>query len=327
MGYSKPNRYPWPAAVLADPCTSRALTVFPLLGGNGGADYMLLADAVAKGLARVTEESDSGTVPVIVIENSGKLPLLGIQGEEYVGAKQNRTLNITVLAAPGKTRIPVTCVEQGRWHYEGAEFHTGAYEHFELRTLKAHMVGKSRKARGPHMAKFAADQGMVWDAVSRESARHGAHSATGALHDVYRSTKVSGGLDAAIKGIEVPADTRGVVVAIGGEIVGADLFESPEVFERIWPRILRSYALSSLGRKAASRPSLEAAESFFKKPLDANWNATPSVGLGDDVRWEGKDFLASALVWEERFLHASVFAREDSWEDVETDDGPGGPVR
>ena len=106
--------------------------------------------------------------------------------------------------------------------------------------------------------------------------------------------------------------------------MGADLFESPDVFARVWPRMLRSYALSALGRKPQTRPSLEAAEYFINRPLDADWNATPSAGLGDDVRWEGRDFLASALVWEGRFLHASVFARDDSREDTES--RPPGPI-
>ena len=37
-------------------------------------------------------------------------------GEELVGAKQNRILNVTVLVGAGATLpIPVSCVEQGRW--------------------------------------------------------------------------------------------------------------------------------------------------------------------------------------------------------------------
>ena len=49
--------------------------------------------------------------------------LLMLDGEELVGAKKNRVLNVTVLiAAQSDTVIPVSCVEQGRWSYWSQEF-------------------------------------------------------------------------------------------------------------------------------------------------------------------------------------------------------------
>ena len=100
-----------------------------------------------------------------------------------------------------------------------------------------------------------------------------------------------------------------------GNIYSRLMNPTNDVFEQIWPRIHRSYALSALGaekntqgnstRRAkgtgASKtapPSLEAARSFLCRPNDIPWTAAPSVGLGEDVRWEGRDVIASALVWE-----------------------------
>jgi hypothetical protein len=312
MTTSNTKRYAWPAVELGQPQTSGPLTVFPVVGSNGhGGGYMLLADAVAKGIASVKELNTSGDVPIIQIKNKGKLPLLGIQGEEYVGAKQNRTLNISVLVGKGKTKIPVTCVEQGRWDSGPVHFSPGAYETSKLRSLKAMMILNSRKSSTDTLGKFSADQNAVWDEVTAESQRHRVESPTSALHDVYESGDVKGLLDEMASGIELPVGSRGAVAAIGGRLVAADVFESRDVFDRIWPRLLQSYTLSALDMKKGVPPSLEVAEAFVSKPRSLTWSATPSVGLGEDVRWEDKHCVATGLAWEDRYLHVSVFAREE----------------
>jgi hypothetical protein len=316
MSTPKTNRYQWPEFRFDRPVTSGPLTVFPIVGSNGseggarpesGADYVLLSTAVEKGIATVTERSRSGQVPVIVIENKGKLPLLGIQGEEYVGSKQNRTLNISVLAPHGRTEVPVTCVEQGRWDRGAGKFVVGAYEPVEMRTMKTEQINFTRRSVKDKIKRYFADQSAVWGAVHLSAARHGVQSPTGALHDVYTSEKVSKPIDEITAGIEVPPETLGAVSAIGGRIVAADIFETADVFDTIWPRILRSYAFSSLGEKHGVPPSAEAARSFVSRPNDIPWSATPSVGLGEDVRWEGQDVLATALVWGDRIVHAVMF--------------------
>ena len=311
------DRYQWPSFKIGDRCTSGGLTVFPVFSGNGGAaaasgeapvDYMLLSTAVEKGFARVTELHESGNVPVIVIENDGKLPLLGIQGEEYVGAKQNRTLNISVLAGPGRTEIPVTCVERGRWSSGGGKFSPGDYEPVAMRMMKSEQIGRTRRSVKDKLARYFADQGMVWHAVDEESARHDVHSPSSAMSDVYNSKKVSDSVDDIVGGIELPAGATGAVVAIGGRVCAADLFEHSDVFESMWPRILRSYAFSSLSAsRKGTPPAAEAAHSFLLRPGELTWSATPSVGFGEDVRWEDDSTTAAALVWEDRILHAAVF--------------------
>ena len=45
----------------------------------------------------------------------GTQPVLLLDGDEPVGAKQNRVLNLTILAPPmAEIRIPVVCIEQAR---------------------------------------------------------------------------------------------------------------------------------------------------------------------------------------------------------------------
>ncbi len=93
------------------------LMVIPLLAEiDREPDYLTLDEALAQGEVRVTETSEAGDVPELRFENRSNRAVLLVDGEELVGAKQNRVLNLTILV-PGKSTIiiPVSCVEAGRW--------------------------------------------------------------------------------------------------------------------------------------------------------------------------------------------------------------------
>src|SRR5262245_21648948 len=88
------------------------MTMFPLLDGNGGAaDYLTLDDAIGRGLVQITEVSGEGSVPNRKLKNESDEAVLLLDGEELIGAKQNRVLNLTILAPANRTIvIPVSCV-------------------------------------------------------------------------------------------------------------------------------------------------------------------------------------------------------------------------
>ncbi len=113
------NEVPEVATLLAtiltgEPVTHGTLAVIPLLAPNlDDPDWLTLEEAGAR--ARVTEVSEAGSVPFLKVANGADRPLLLLDGEELIGAKQNRILNTTVLvAAHTEVTIPVSCVEQGR---------------------------------------------------------------------------------------------------------------------------------------------------------------------------------------------------------------------
>ena len=85
---------------------------------------MTLEEALALGF-RITEVDAAGSVPELIAFNPLDTPVLLYDGEELLGAKQNRILNVTVLVAPkSETKIPVSCVEQGRRHARSARLKT-----------------------------------------------------------------------------------------------------------------------------------------------------------------------------------------------------------
>ena len=103
------------------------LSVFPLFAEPvGEVEYVLSDEAIREGSVTVEEISESGSVPELLVENEGDVRVLFLEGEELIGAKQNRILNTTVLiGAHTKTKIPVSCVEAGRWGYQSRKFGSG----------------------------------------------------------------------------------------------------------------------------------------------------------------------------------------------------------
>ena len=79
---------------LGSESTCGNMTIFPLLNGDSGsADYLTLDEALGRGLVHITEVSVQGSVPELKLNNESDEPVLLLDGEELIGAKQNRVLD------------------------------------------------------------------------------------------------------------------------------------------------------------------------------------------------------------------------------------------
>ena len=86
------------------PVRHASLSVFPLFTElSSEVDYLLADEAIAAEAVIVKEVSESGSVPDLLVENKGDARVLFLEGEELVGAKQNRILNTSVLVAAHST--------------------------------------------------------------------------------------------------------------------------------------------------------------------------------------------------------------------------------
>ena len=75
---------------------------------------------------QISEIGEAGSVPELTLTSTADRPVLLLDGEELIGAKQNRILNTSVLVAAGATlTLPVSCVEHGRWRYARRDFAPG----------------------------------------------------------------------------------------------------------------------------------------------------------------------------------------------------------
>ena len=165
---------------LGTPQHFRHLTLFPLLHPSPRVPfYLTLDEALAQGTVQVTEVSKGGHVPELLLINRGDRPVLLIDGEELVGAKQNRVLNLTILAhAQSEVVIPVSCVEQGRWYDLSEVFCASPRVHFAAgRAAKVASVSECL-AEG-HGA--VSDQSGVWSDIASKAARFRVPESLGAL--------------------------------------------------------------------------------------------------------------------------------------------------
>jgi hypothetical protein len=287
------------------------LTVFPLLSDEVSTlDYLTLDEALSRRLVTVTEVSEGGSVPELNVLNSSATMVLILDGEELVGAKQNRIVNTTILIAAGvKTKIPVSCVEQGRWAYDSPEFRSeGRVMSSKIRASKADQVRFSLKASG----RFASDQGAIWGDISDLAHDRGAVSPSMAMSAIYKKERSR--LED-YSGRFSPLEGQvGAVFVIDGRIAGMDCFGKQETLGKVFQKLVESYALDAVdtavnGRMADPETAC-AVGPFVKSCAGCRVECRPSVGLGTDCRLESADATGFALVHEGQLLHMSVFGKK-----------------
>ena len=286
------------------------LAVVPLLAREGTASspfYDTLKDAVGKGVARVTEISEDGSVPELLVVNDGPRPVLLVDGEELIGARQNRIVNITLMVpAHGKLHIPVSCVEAGRWSYDSREFAPADRAfHASGRRDKMAQVNVSMRTS----ASRRADQGAVWEEIANKSARLDAASPTLAAAAMFEDRHYD--LERFVADLRPVPSKVGAVFVTRDRIAGVEVFDHPQSWARQMPMLVRSYGLDALDDalhgaldgvakgptvpEFVSRIGLDGVETFA------------AIGLGTDVRFADGTLVGGALVVNEALVHLVAF--------------------
>lgn len=290
---------------LGEPATHQGLTVIPLASEpNGSLEYLLLEDGLDRDLVTIREVSEGGSVPELTVENRSRLPLLIVDGEELVGAKQNRVANLTMLIPAAKTtNIPVSCVEAGRWSYSRRDFGvTDRVQNARGRAEKLQDVRESiRMGSAPR-----SDQGRVWASLEEEADALEAHSPTGAMSELFE--RHASALDDFVKSLDAAPDQVGAIFAMERGRFGLDLFDKASTFAAFFPKLLRSYAVDTLRRPRGGNSPRDAATAFLQSIVEGDYDDHPAVGLGRDVGVVGDGLVAGALVNDETVVHLTAFS-------------------
>jgi hypothetical protein len=286
--------------------TYKGLTVVPLDSGHvdDRTNYASVAESLGRKWLVITEKG-GGNVPVLLGENVGARPILMLAGEILTGGKQNRVLRQDVLLLPegGPVELPVHCVERGRWSGGDAAFEGNR----SLSALKVRVA-----------ASAGLGQQTVWENVSGYRASLGVPSATEDLQAVQDADEVREAVAEyreAFRGLWRP-ETVGMVVAHGGQIVGADIFCNAAVFGKHRDRLLESYAVDCYALRRAEKgateeearaPRRREAEAFLRRALRARYDVRPTPGAGRRLALEGPGVTGSGLVYGDALLHGAVF--------------------
>lgn len=288
------------------------LAIFPLLASREAReDFLLLDEALNLGVLRITELHEAGTVPLLRVVNQSPHKVLIIDGEELVGAKQNRVVNTTILLAPNsEMAVPVSCVEAGRWSYRTREFSSsGRSLNVQLRQRKTAAVLANLRRSGL----FQANQDEIWEEIEAKMARLGVPSPTMAFSTLYDATGPS--LTDYRRHFRPVAGQVGLAAFLGGSLAGVEVLNKYDKFAGFFPKLLDSYILDAVELATAPPPAPPApavVQEFLAAATQCPVERRPSVSLGEDWRLAGKGVIGAALVLDGDFLYLSLFPDESA---------------
>jgi hypothetical protein len=288
------------------PVSHEGLTIVPVYARKvfDGTEYVTLEDALKMKWIEITEV-EGGRVPQVKISNLSKNVLFLMAGEILSGARQDRILAQDVLLNP-ETRdllAPVFCVEHGRWTFTSQAF-----------TSKSNLGTASLRAKA--IAQAPAAQSRIWEEVQAQNEKLDVATGTGAYQAAYEKRENKEAIEAIERKmrdeLRLADDTVGVVIALGGRVVSADVFANPYLFKKQWPKILRSSALSSLHAGKPGRVGQNEAADFLKGLAGKEFRRKAALDLGFELEASDSTVMANALVLKDAVIHLAAFPQDES---------------
>jgi len=200
-------------------------------------NLLTLREATEKGLVEVTEVSASGLINAIQLNNKSDKFVVCFRGDILVGGKQNRTLVTTIIVSPKSVvRIPVTCVERGRWSLTTREMKQRFKAPQMLRVVSLMEEISLPKRSDLVRKRMRVIQHSVWHEVSRRLAILDIPSETyDATTLLIRDQK-----DVEQK-IQIPDGVNGLLFVHDGDIVGGEIYGIDVPKELIKESIISAY--------------------------------------------------------------------------------------
>ncbi len=319
-----------------EPIRHGNLTVFPVVASKSyhTGEFLTLDEGLRSGEVVVTEngnvrglirrhpgtavQREGAQVNRLVLINNSKRPLLLLAGEIVTGGKQDRVIgkDRIVPAESDPVDLSVFCVEPGRWVASSEQFGAsgamyGSKNDGDKVSSMTMMAQPSVRAK----AMGEKDQNQVWAEVQkqREAVMVAAApsaapmiAGTSSYARVMENQDVKERVDAVAKPIEQnyqslikqlrDRNAVGVVVALNGRIIWADVFASTELLEKYWPKLVRSYASEAVVTRAKGGEASEKQAQTFLEDMEGRKETIESEpGIYRHTEINGDGFKAFAL--------------------------------
>jgi len=316
---------------LGKPLAFNNLTLVPVYdsAASPGAGYMTLDEGLKSKAVKVEEAPSGGDVNTLYISNRGSKALYVMAGEVVLGGQQDRCLGKDLIVAAGKRRVPigVFCVEHGRWTGSssfGAS--ANAVASAEIRSdvqdtgfVAASPTARQSAGRSGRVTTLETDpsvtasasidqaQGKVWDKVAKKNAAFNASPSTGTYREILNMSggdarKTVAPYTKALSQVgEGNPHIVGVVAAVNGKVVSADIFGDPVLFHKLWPKLLNSYSADAAENQSAAGKRVpgvtqKQAKEFLTSAQTAGSRVTRSSGTGVSERYETKTAVTYKLL-------------------------------
>jgi len=269
----------------------------------------------------------------LVLVNNSKHPLLLLAGEVVTGGKQDRVVGKDRII-PGESDpvdVSVFCVEHGRWTNTSDKFDTHASIMLQPSVRMKAMadqdqqkvwdaVGRNRTAMAeavaaaPH-ASTRPEPGQTSETVEVTSSAVMVEQLNSTSS--YAKARENKAVQKQVESITEPMQKAyesvikqlrnqnavGVVVAVKGRIVWADMFASSSLLAKYWPKLLDSYASEALTAPGAhGEVSMKEAQTFLE-----NWQARHEVVDSEPGLYRQRELIGDKF---RAFQLTSLLAKE-----------------
>jgi hypothetical protein len=302
------------------PISRGNLTIFPVVADrtHDTRDFLTLDEGVRAGEVVVSEAGsvrplirgheryipgDGAEVNRLLLVNNSARPLILLAGEIVTGGKQDRVVGKDRIVPPHSDPIDLSvfCVEPGRWVAEKSDF--GSF-HAQMAQPSVRRSAMADQNQEKVWAEVRSTQQSLSVMASPPAAR--AIGGTSSYAGVMGNDEVKRRVDDVALPIEqsyqgLMRDLRdrnavGVVVAVNGRLIWADIFASTTLLEKYWPKLIRSYAAESLTReKNSERPEIKEAQAYLQDFGARHETDEVEPGVYRRTELTGGDFTAFAL--------------------------------
>lgn len=265
------------------------LAVVPLLGNSRNLDFLVLSEAMNKGL-EVKEDPDEVQQNNIYVNNKTSKIVLGILGEIITGLTQNRNfVRNAIFDIDFNGLMPVNCAQAGQPTRSGAVFdgHGG---------IAPSSVSNSNQ-RG------------AWDTIYMLNSETKVFSDTSDLSEVYSKRKnyfqeFSGNYSK----MEGQLGFITGFMKDGEKYFVLDIFNDAKIFAKYFDKLLeRNMLESGLYNNEKIELNKDEVYDFLSSLKNSEFKQISPISLGKDFKIKGHNLRGSAISYEDSYVYTNFF--------------------